>query len=118
MNAQPGERALLVGDAEPFELEIPVIYNTCFDDCQFTRLFQGRSRDERLAALQAEGIRYVFVHWSHLERFRSPGNYGYSSDYPTKELVHNELVAEQRLLEPIPLPLLPEQGELFRVTSR
>jgi hypothetical protein len=97
-------------------LEIPVIYNTCFDDCQFTRLFRGRSREERLAALRAENIAYVFFHWPHLARFRSPGNYGYTSDYPTPELVHEELVGQQQLLEPIALPLLPEQGELFRVT--
>jgi hypothetical protein len=114
--ARPGECVLLLGDAEPFELEIPAIYNTCFDDCQFTRLFRGRSRAERLAALQAENIAYVFCHWPHLARFRRPGNYGYTSDYPTRELVHDELVG-QRLLEPIPLPLVPEQGELFRVTS-
>jgi hypothetical protein len=82
--AQPGEAVLLVGDAEPFELEIPAIYNTCFDDCQFTRLFRDRSRDERLAALREEKIAYVFCHWPHLERFRSPGNYGYTSDYPTR----------------------------------
>jgi len=117
-HAKPGETVLLVGDAEPFELQIPAIYNTCFDDCQFTRLFRGRSREERLAALRAENIAYVFLHWSHLARFRSPGNYGYTSDYPTRELVHAELVGEQRLLEPIALPLLPEQGELFRVTSK
>ena len=32
-NVQPGQAVLLVGDAEPFDLEMPVFYNTCFDDC-------------------------------------------------------------------------------------
>jgi hypothetical protein len=113
-NAMPGEKVLLVGDAEPFDLELPAIYNTCFDDCQFTRLFQGRTRDERLAALRAENITYVFFSWAHLARYRSPGNYGYTSDYPTPELVHHELVADQKLLVPIPLQESPA-GELFRV---
>jgi hypothetical protein len=122
-HAQPGQRVLLVGDAEPFELKIPAVYNTCFDDCQFTRIFQGRSRADRLQTLQQEKIAFVFFHWPHLTRFRSPGNYGYTSDYPTPQLVHDELVAQQALLKKvdIKLPADPSQslpaelGELFQV---
>src|SRR5205814_2957288 len=97
-NAQPGQKVLLLADAEPFDLELPAVYNTCFDDCQFTRIFQGRTRAERLAALREENIAYVFCSWVHLARFRSPGNYGYTSSYPTPELVHDELVRDQSLL--------------------
>jgi hypothetical protein len=104
-----------VGDAEPFELAIGAVYNTCFDDCQFTRLFQGRTRIERVQALAADRIRYVFFHWPHLARYRSPGNYGYTSDYPTPALVHDELVAEQQLLKKIDIGLPWELGELFEV---
>ena len=96
---------------------IPAIYNTCFDDCQFTRIFQGRTRDERLALLRDEKIVYLFCSWSHLARYRSPGNYGYTSDYPTRELVHLDLVAKQKLLEIIEIETEPTAGELFRVTT-
>jgi hypothetical protein len=116
-SARPGEKVLLVGDAEPFDLEIRAIYNTCFDDCQFTRLFKDRSRAERLQALRDEGIAYVFFSWAHLARYRSPGNYGYTSDYPQPGLVHEELVAEQKLLVPIPLESETSAGELFRVAA-
>lgn len=116
-HAQPGEKVLLVGDAEPFDLELPAIYNTCFDDCQFTRLLQGRTREERLEALRAEKIAYVFVSWAHLARYRSAGNYGYTSDYPTPALVHDELVNEQQLLLPVPLDNESPGGELFRVVG-
>jgi len=116
-HAQPGERVLLVGDAEPFELQIGAVYNTCFDDCQFERLFKGHTRDERLAALRAEKIRYVLCNWSHLARYRSPGNYGYTSDYITPELVHRELVAGQRLLRPIETTAHPQLTELFEVVD-
>jgi hypothetical protein len=116
-HAQPGERVLLLGDAEPFDLELPAVYNTCFDDCQFTRIFEDRTRAERLETLRAEKIAYVFCSWSHLARYRSPGNYGYSSKFPTPELVHNELVNEQKLLVPIDTGTEPEKGELFRVAS-
>jgi hypothetical protein len=117
-HAQPGERVLLVGDAEPFDLEMPAIYNTCFDDCQFTRIFQGRSRTQRLELLRQLHIKYVFFSWSHLNRYRSEGNYGYTSDYPTRELVHEELVGQQRLLVPISLGDELTSGELFRVANR
>lgn len=117
-HAQPGERVLLLADAEPFDLEMPAIYNTCFDDCQFTRLFQGRTRTERLAALQAEKIAYVFCSWTHLARYRSPGNYGYTSDYPTRQLVHDELIRDQQLLLPIDAGTEPENAELFRIAEQ
>lgn len=116
-HAKPDEKVLLLGDAEPFDLEIPAIYNTCFDDCQFTRLLKGRTREERLTSLRAEGVNYVFCSWAHLARYRSPGNYGYTSDYPTPELVHRELINEQRLLIPIALESNESAGELFRVAS-
>jgi len=115
-HGKPGERVLLVGDAEPFDLEIHAVYNTCFDDCQFTRLFKDRPREERVVALHAEGIRYIFFSWSHLARYRSPGNYGYTSDYPTPALVHEELVNQQHLLKAIDIGVPLENGELFEVT--
>ena len=117
-HAQAGEKVLLLADAEPFDLDLPAIYNTCFDDCQFTRIFKDRTRDERLALLREEKIAYVFCSWAHLARFRSPGNYGYTSDYPTPELVHNELVRDQQLLIPIDLGTDPASGELFRVAEK
>jgi hypothetical protein len=116
-NAKPDERVLLLGDAEPFDLEIAATYNTCFDDCQFTRILKDRTREERLAALRAENIRYVFCSWSHLARYRSPGNYGYTSDYPTPQLVHGELIGQQHLLVPIAIDADPRQGELFKVAD-
>lgn len=116
-NGKLGEKVLLLGDVEPFDLEIPAVYNTCFDDCQFTRIFKDRTREERLAALREEKIAYVFCSWSHLARFRSPGNYGYRSDYPTRRLVHEDLVGKERLLVPIELESDAELGELFRVVG-
>jgi hypothetical protein len=114
-HGQPGEKVLLLGDAEPFDLEIPAVYNTCFDDCQFTRIFKGRTRSERLATLRNEKIAYVFCSWTHLARYRSPGNYGYTSDYPTRQVVHDELIRQQHLLEWIDVESDPAYGELFRV---
>jgi hypothetical protein len=117
-HGQLGQKVLLLGDAEPFDLELPAVYNTCFDDCQFTRVFKGQTREQRLATLRDEKIAYVFCSWAHLARYRSPGNYGYTSDYPTPELVHDELVREQGLLVPVEIESDPQSGELFRVADK
>ncbi len=73
------ERVLVVGDAAVFDLRAPVLYNTCFDDCRFERLFRGRTRQQRQAALQQQQITYLYINWAELARYRQPGNYGYSS---------------------------------------
>jgi hypothetical protein len=109
-----GFRVLLVGDAQPFDLEMPALYNTCFDDCIFEQLMNGRSRDERLAVLRKYRISHVFVHWAEIRRYRSPGNYGFT-DYVTKELVHDELVQKQKLLSPVKLGFSRDFGEVFEV---
>ena len=111
-NAPAGSKVLLVGDAQPFDLEIPVVYNTVFDTNRFDELFRGRTADERRAALRREGITHIYFHWPEIARYRSAGNYGYS-DYVSQELVQQELVAEQGLLtgvEPFP-------EALFRVVD-
>ena len=34
----------MVGDAQAFDLEVPVLYNTCFDDCIFEQWMKGRNK--------------------------------------------------------------------------
>jgi hypothetical protein len=94
----PGGVALLVGDAQPFDLEMPALYNTCFDDCVLETLMTGRNPQERRQALHSRGVTHVFVHWGEIYRYREPGNYGYS-DYP-QPAVFQELV-QQGVLRPI-----------------
>lgn len=107
-------RVLLVGDAQPFGLDPPVTYSTCFDDCWLETLLRGRSRSERLQALQSAGITHVFVYWREIARYRA--TYGYS-DFVTPEFVHRELVREQKLLRAVPIEFDPQAGELFTVSA-
>jgi hypothetical protein len=74
---------LLVGDAEPFDLEVPVLYHTCFDHCMFEALLQGRLADERREALAELGVTHVYVAWSEVERYRA--TYGFS-DYVREDV--------------------------------
>lgn len=110
---QPGFAVLSVGEAQVFDFEMPVFYNTCFDGCVFEAMMKNRTRDERLTALREKRISHVFIFWYELERYRSPGNYGYS-DYVTPELIQREFV-EQGMLREIPLGLDPGNSQLFEV---
>ncbi len=109
-----GHTVLLVGDAQPFDLEMPALYSTCFDDCVFEQLMKGRSREERSAALREHRISHVYVSWTEIERYRGPGNYGFT-DYVTKSLVRDELAGDQELLRRVPLSIDPDIGELYEV---
>lgn len=91
------EAVLLVGDAEPFDLQMPVLYNTCFDDSIFEQLTKDRPASEVLADLRQQKIRFVLVDWREIARYRSPGNYGLT-DY-VQPAVFERLVSE-KVLDP------------------
>ena len=114
---EAGCRVLLVGDAQPFDLEVPTIYSTCFDPCVFEQLLSGKSPVERRAALRQLGITHVLINWMEIDRYLSPGNYGYTK-FVTPELVHEELVSRQRLLRPIKIAdANSEVVEVFEVVE-
>jgi hypothetical protein len=113
---EPGYTLLSVGDAQVFDLRMPLLYNTCFDACHFEQLMKDRSREERLQAFRNQRISHVLVSWRELDRYRSPGNYGYS-DYVTRQRVREELVAEQGVLRPLPLGIPVDALELFEVSG-
>lgn len=115
-NAPAGKRVLLVAEAQVFDFEMPILYNTCFDDCVLETLLRDRTREERRQVLQEQRISHIFVSWHELQRYREPGNYGYS-DFPSWELFHTELVAQQGLLRPVALPINPEALEIFEVVT-
>jgi len=114
-HAQPDWKVLLVGDAQAFDLEVPTVYNTCFDDCIFEQWMKGRSKEERLALLREQKITHVYISWSEIERYKSPGNYGFT-DYVTPQLVHGELIQQQGILRRVKVDQ-EKAGELFEVVK-
>jgi hypothetical protein len=105
---------LLVGDAQPFDLIVPTVYNTVFDPLVFEELVRDKSPAEVRAALDARGISHVYVAWNEIARYRSPGNYGFSAFVEPKVL--DDLVREG-VLEPV-AEVPDESGQGFRVKPR
>jgi len=102
-------RVLLVGDSQPFDLEMPVLYNTCFDDCIFERLVKGRSPREVQAAFAERGITRIYVDWGEIARYRR--TYGFT-DF-VQPAVFEQLISAG-ILAPLP-EITDHPGRAYRV---
>lgn len=104
-NVPPGEAVISVADAAVFDLEMPVFYSTCFDDCLLVNWTEGKSVAQRKEELRSRKIAYVYFDPKEYERYTGKGNYGYDPRFSPKLL--DELV-NQGILKP-PLPNAPPQ---------
>jgi hypothetical protein len=104
-------RLLCVGDAAPFDFTVPVLYNTCFDDCIFEELVKNRTAAEVRAGFADRQISYVFVDWGEIARYRN--TYGFTDFVQPR--VFDRLVAEG-ILEPLP-PIKDHAGRGYRVVN-
>jgi len=103
---------LLVGDAAVFDLETPVLYSTCFDDCRFEQIMRGRSPTQRRQALRQLKITRIYVDWGEIARYRA--TYGFT-DYVTRALLER-MEHRDHLLRRISIPDLDwNRGVLYEV---
>lgn len=113
-NLGQDSRVLMVGDAGVFDMEIPILYSTCFNDSQFELASRDRKPEEQLSELKKLGVTHVLVCWQEIERYRYPGNYGFT-DYVTKERL-NEMVSN-RVLSRVPWPIESEEADLYALVE-
>jgi hypothetical protein len=114
---KPGQAVLLVGDAEPFDLEMPVYYNTCFDDSLLCNWMLGKSAGERRQELAQRNIAWVLVDWPEIARYQSPNNYGLDPRFDPQildELVDQGVLGPPRSPAPV-APGGPRGAELYPV---
>ncbi|HVX13444.1 MAG TPA: hypothetical protein VHC22_19830 [Pirellulales bacterium] len=109
----PGSTVLSVGDAQVFDIDPPVLYNTAFDDNLVAAIFADRTPEQMTAELRRRNVSHVFVNWSEIHRYRSPGNYGGIPDFITPEWFAG-LVDDGLLERPWQHPLRPSQ-EIYPV---
>ena len=95
-HSQPGDVVLATGDAALFYLQPPVLYHTCFDDPPLKPLV-WMTATERRQWLEDHHIQWIYVDWAEIERFRSPGNYGFPEEV-TRELFAE--MVDQGVLSP------------------
>jgi Dolichyl-phosphate-mannose-protein mannosyltransferase len=105
-----GAKVLLVGQASVFHTRHAIVYNTVFNEETIEQLVYGRSSDQVLGALTKLGVTHVYVDWFEIERYRQPGNYGFTP-FVTPQVFH-DLVRERVLESPI---AIGSRQELFRV---
>ncbi|WZO95772.1 glycosyltransferase family 39 protein [Isosphaeraceae bacterium EP7] len=75
----PGAVPLLVGQAAVFHLNHRAVYNTVFNPEILETLTRDQPTESIRASLADRGITHVYVDWHEIERYRSPGNYGFTS---------------------------------------
>jgi hypothetical protein len=92
-----GAKQLLVGQAAVFHLNRPIVYNTVFNNEIIETIVKGRSPDQVRQELRRLGVTHVYVDWFEIERYRSPGNYGFTP-FVTPELFNGLVLA--RVLKP------------------
>jgi hypothetical protein len=106
----PGSKVLLVGQAAVFHLRHPIVYNTVFNHETLETLARGQTPAQLRESLRRAGVTHVYVDWFEVERYRKPGNYGFTP-FVTPEVFSK--LTEARVLS-APEPLGPRQ-ELYRV---
>lgn len=106
-------RLLLVGDAEVFDLKMPVLYSTCFDDSLFEQLVKGQTPEAIQAGLTSRGITHLFVNWGEIARYRNSG-YGFTEF--VQPAIFDRLV-EQGILRSLPA-IDGHSGRAYEVTQR
>jgi hypothetical protein len=112
-NADEVTGVLLVGDAQPFMLRPPVRYNTCFDENLLEAICRGRTPVEIAAELHHQKISHILVDWSEIDRYRSPGNYGFT------EFIQPEMFNKLQsagVITPIE-PASDERRKLYRLVA-
>ncbi|MCR9291163.1 MAG: hypothetical protein NXI32_00505 [bacterium] len=111
-NLTAQDRVLLIGEMKAFGYQVPIVFATCFNEQPAEQWLAGKSTQEQSQSLQAQGITHVLVDWGELERYRSPGNYGFS-DWPSREQI--KAMVDSGLLRPLETSMDPELVEVFQV---
>ena len=116
---KPDQTVLFVGLAAVYESPFPARYNTVFD----TNILEEITRDPKTGQLRSavdirqefvqRGISDVFVDWSWINRYRQPGNYGFT-DFITPALF-DHLVSEGILHRVAPALAGQPDWQLYQV---
>ncbi len=107
-------RVLTIGEAAVFDYQVPIIYSTCFDQNPGEAWLTTGDAQARWQALQERQITHVMINWQEINRYRSPGNYGFST-WPTPEAI--AALVDEGLLSRVEWPIDSKSVELYEVVQ-
>ena len=90
-------RPLVIGQAGTFGLRHRPAYSTVFNRDLFESIARGKAPAEVHRALVARRITHIYVDWAEIDRYRRPGNYGFT-DFETPQVF--ERLVEAGVLGP------------------
>lgn len=108
-------RVLMIGEARVFPYEVDVVYSTCFDSNPGEAWLADKDAEQQRTALNAAGITHLLINWTEIQRYRSPGNYGFSS-WPQPS--HIEQLVADKILKPIEWTNAQTGTQLFEVVKK
>lgn len=111
-NLNSDDQLLCIGEAKAFHFQMPIVYATCFNETPGEMWLDGKDGLGQLDALSGRGITHVLVSWSEIERYRSPGNYGFSA-WPTRRDLESMVAAG--VLLPLETPFESTSVQVFAV---
>lgn len=108
----PGEILLLIGQAQAFSYDGPVLYNTCWDASPLTPILEGNVRydpsrktvleiihpDVIRRKLKERGIGWILFDEGEWRRFGQPGNYGMTNPAINGHLLR--LLVDSKVVKP------------------
>ncbi len=111
-NLSAEDNLLCIGEVKAFLYRVPIIYSTCFNDAPGESWLRDQASEKQRENLHANGVTHVMVDWYEIERYRSPGNYGFS-DWPVQS--DFKAMVEAGVLRPMQHPFPTDRVEIFEV---
>ena len=103
---------LSIGEAQAFHFQPDLVYATCFNTNQAEEWLRGLPAEVQKQNLIDQGITHVLVNWADINRYRSPGNYGFSDWPQSRDL---DRMVDGGVLEELATPFNPAAWSLYEV---
>lgn len=78
-NLNKSHKILSIGEVKAYLYRVPIEYATCFNATPGEAWLADQSPQSQLEGLQSRGFTHLMIDWFEVERYRSPGNYGFGT---------------------------------------
>ncbi len=114
-NLDSKDLVLCIGEVKAYLYRVPILYATCFNMPPGQPWLQGVPPHLQWEHLKSRGVTHVMVDWSEIDRYRSPGNYGFSA-WPVPE--EFDRMVQAGVLQRLETPFDPRDVDILRVATK